>query len=51
MVYSAVVTLVILYVIKAIVGLRASEDVEMVGLDISEHGMDAYPGEAAGVAH
>jgi Amt family ammonium transporter len=30
-------------VIKATYGLRVSEDEEMAGLDISEHGMYGYP--------
>jgi ammonium transporter, Amt family len=31
-------------IIRAIFGLRVSEEDEMKGLDISEHGMEAYPG-------
>jgi ammonium transporter, Amt family len=44
-VYSGVATLVILLAVKYTIGLRASGEVEMAGLDISEHGMAAYPGE------
>lgn len=42
MVYSFVVTLIILYIIKAIVGIRVSEEDEFVGCDTSEHGETAY---------
>jgi Amt family ammonium transporter len=38
LIYDAVVTLIILFVIKAIMGLRVSEEVERHGLDISLHG-------------
>ena len=37
-VYTAVVTAIILYVVKAIVGLRPSEAAEEEGLDITMHG-------------
>jgi Amt family ammonium transporter len=40
--YSFVVTLVILLVVKALVGVRVSEGEEEIGLDISEHGEVAY---------
>jgi Amt family ammonium transporter len=41
-VYSLVVTLIILYVVKAIVGLKVTEEDEVVGCDTSEHGETAY---------
>ncbi len=41
-VYSGVLTAIILFVIKAIVGLRVSEEAEVEGLDSSEHGEKAY---------
>ena len=31
-------------IIKLVIGLRVSEDEELRGLDISEHGMEAYSG-------
>ena len=31
-------------VIKAVIGIRVSEEEELKGLDIGEHGMEAYPG-------
>jgi len=37
-VYDAIVTLIILFVIKAVIGLRVSEEVERDGLDLSLHG-------------
>jgi Amt family ammonium transporter len=35
-------TLFVAYVVKALVGLRVSEDVETAGLDVSEHGEEGY---------
>ena len=41
-------TVVIAYIVKAVVGLRPSEEVETAGLDISEHGEEGYhAGESA----
>ena len=37
-------TLIITYIVKYTVGLRPSEEEETVGLDISEHGEEAYHG-------
>ncbi len=36
--------LVIFYALKATMGLRVSEDEERMGLDVGEHGMEAYGG-------
>jgi ammonium transporter, Amt family len=41
---AVVGTVVIAYIVKAVVGLRPSEEVETVGLDLSEHGEEAYHG-------
>ncbi|MCA1961591.1 MAG: ammonia channel protein, partial [Desulfomonile sp.] len=41
-VYSFVVSLILLYIIKAIMGLRVTEEEEVVGVDQSEHGETAY---------
>ncbi len=41
-IYSLVVTLIILYVIKAVMGLRVSEEDEVVGVDTSVHGEAGY---------
>ncbi len=37
------VSYAIFYTIKVTVGLRVSEEEELEGLDIHEHGMHAYP--------
>ncbi len=42
---SIVATIVIAFVVKAIVGLRVSEDAETTGLDLAEHGEEAYHAE------
>ena len=35
-------TTVIAYIVKAVVGLRVSEEVEIAGLDLAEHGEEGY---------
>ena len=35
---------IIFYVLKVTIGIRVSEDEELQGLDIGEHGMEAYSG-------
>jgi ammonium transporter, Amt family len=40
--YSFIVTLVIVYALKYTMGLRVSEDVEVAGIDLAEHGETAY---------
>lgn len=42
-VFCVVCSLIILGALKAIMGLRVSKEEEVEGLDIHEHGMDAYP--------
>ena len=42
--WSVIATLVIAFVVKAVVGLRPSEDVEVAGLDLAEHGEEGYHG-------
>jgi len=42
-VFTFVSALIIFSVVKALLGLRVSEDEELDGLDYSEHGMTAYP--------
>jgi len=39
---SVVMTVVIAYVVKALIGLRPTEEVELVGLDLAEHGEEGY---------
>jgi Amt family ammonium transporter len=43
-VVTFVIALVLFAVIRAILGLRVSEEEELKGLDIGEHGMEAYSG-------
>jgi Amt family ammonium transporter len=42
LVLSVVATVVIAYIVKAVVGLRTDEKTELVGLDLSEHGEEGY---------
>ena len=42
LVLSVVGTAVIAFIVKAVIGLRASEEVETVGLDLAEHGEEGY---------
>ncbi len=41
-VLSVVATAVIAYVIKAVIGLKASDEAQQMGLDLAEHGEDGY---------
>lgn len=41
--FTVVCALILFLVIKMIMGLRVSAEEEMAGLDLSEHGMEAYP--------
>jgi len=43
-VWSVVATAIIAFIVKAVVGLRVSEEVETVGLDLAEHGEEGYHG-------
>jgi Amt family ammonium transporter len=44
-------TVIIAYAVKAVFGLRPSEDVEIEGLDLSEHGEEGYHSEGFGSSH
>lgn len=44
-VWSGVAMLIIALVVKAVMGLRVTEDQEYAGMDRSEHGENAYPME------
>ena len=44
-VWSAVATVLIVFIVKALLGLRVTEEQEYEGLDRSEHGENAYPME------
>jgi ammonia channel protein AmtB len=48
LVLAVVGTTVIAFAVKAVMGLRPVEDVELAGLDISEHGEEGYHGEDYG---
>ena len=40
--FSCITAIIIVFIVKATVGLRVSKEEELKGLDISEHSMDAY---------
>jgi ammonium transporter, Amt family len=42
LVLAVVGTLIIAYIVKAVLGLRPSEEVETLGLDLAEHGEEGY---------
>jgi ammonium transporter, Amt family len=44
LILAIVDTAVIAFIVKAVVGLRPSEEVETAGLDVSEHGEEGYHG-------
>jgi len=46
---AAVGTVVILVIVRAVFGARARIGDEMIGLDLSEHGEEAYFGGEAGL--
>lgn len=41
--FTFVASLIVWFILKAIMGIRVSEEDEMAGLDMSELGMEAYP--------
>lgn len=43
--WATVLSFIVLAILKATMGLRVSKEVEIEGLDISEHGSIAYPGK------
>jgi ammonium transporter, Amt family len=46
LVLAIVGTTIIAFVVKAVVGLRSSEEMETIGLDLSDHGEEGYHVEA-----
>ena len=42
-IWSLVISFIVLFILKKTIGLRVSEKEEIKGLDIYEHGMEAYP--------
>ena len=43
-VFTLIVSLLICFILKKTIGFRISQRAEVDGLDIAEHGMEAYPG-------
>ncbi|MNI90944.1 Ammonium transporter NrgA [compost metagenome] len=41
--FVAILSFIFLYIIKLVIGLRVTEEEELMGLDISEHGTYGYP--------
>ncbi|MDA1000115.1 MAG: ammonium transporter [bacterium] len=41
--FTFVLSLILWYIVRAIVGIRVSPENEYTGLDLAEHGMEAYP--------
>ena len=48
MLWSAAATLIVAFGVKAVIGLRVDEDVEVDGIDFAEHGESGYDLGAAG---
>ena len=44
LVLAIVGTIIVAFIVKAVVGLRTSEEVETIGLDLAEHGEEGYHG-------
>jgi Amt family ammonium transporter len=44
---AVVGTIIIAYIVKAVIGLRPTPEVEQAGLDLAEHGEEGYHGEAS----
>ena len=42
--WSVVATAIIAFIVKAVIGLKPTEDVERTGLDLAEHGEEGYHG-------
>jgi Amt family ammonium transporter len=41
--YAFIISFIILAIMKAVIGLRVTEEEEIIGLDLSEHGTYGYP--------
>lgn len=50
-IFVLILSYIILGIIKATVGLRVSEEEEIIGLDMSEHGTYGYPEQMKKLAH
>ncbi|MBM3832645.1 MAG: ammonium transporter [Verrucomicrobia bacterium] len=42
LILSVVATAIIAFIVKAVIGLRVTEEVETIGLDLAEHGEEGY---------
>jgi Amt family ammonium transporter len=42
-VFTFVASLIVWFILKAVMGIRVSEEAELEGLDVAELGMEAYP--------
>ncbi|WP_281890976.1 ammonium transporter [Paenibacillus sp. YYML68] len=49
--FVLVLSFIILYLIKVTIGLRVTEEEEIIGLDLSEHGTYGYPEEMKRTGH
>ena len=47
-VFTFVLSFILWHVVKGLMGVRVSAEDELAGLDLSEHGMEAYAGERLG---
>jgi len=48
--FAFAVSFIVLSIIKAVIGLRVTEEEELVGLDLSEHGSYGYPEQMKKIA-
>lgn len=49
--FALIASFIALYITKAIVGLRVTEEEEIIGLDLSEHGVYGYPEQMKNANH
>jgi Amt family ammonium transporter len=40
--FTFILSLVLWYIVRAVVGMRVEPEAETTGLDLAEHGMEAY---------
>jgi Amt family ammonium transporter len=41
--FTFILSLILWYIVRAIIGMRVDPEAEITGLDVTEHGMEAYP--------
>ncbi|MEX2416336.1 MAG: ammonium transporter [Paenibacillaceae bacterium] len=49
--YALAASFIVLIIIKAVIGLRVTEEEEIIGLDLSEHGVYGYPEQMKNAAN